>query len=173
MAFTKEVIKTDEQKKFFESFGFCDYRGEKLNVGRWYVDNTNKFYFVVMGGGSFEIPYTYGLMTPQGFIVIERHTPNKFVRSDEKENVFYVHWNIDKILYPPNMQYTCDEITTLVTEAIMCFESEDGSETKKYIAVIDSIATPQIYTEWEEIHYSRLGRGCQEKNICNKAGDML
>lgn len=153
MAFIKEVIKTDEQKKFFESFGFCDYQGKKLNVGKWYVDNTNKFYFFAMGGGSFEIPYTYGLMTPQGLIVIERDTPNKFVKSDEKENVFFVHWNIDKISYPPNMQYTFDEITTLVTEAITCFESEDGSETKKYIAVIDRIATPQIYTEWEEIHY--------------------
>ncbi len=153
MAFIKEVIKTDEQKKFFESFGFCDCQGEKLNVERWYVDNANKFYFFAMGGGSFEIPYTYGLMTPQGLIVIERHTPNKFVKSDEEENVFFVHWNIDKILYPPNMQYTCDEMVALVTEAITCSESEDGTKTKKYIAVIDSIAAPQIYTEWEEIHY--------------------
>ena len=153
MAFIKEVIKTDEQKKFFESFGFRDCQGEKLNVGRWYVDNTNKFYFVSIGGGSFVIPYTYGLMTPQGLIVIERHTPNKFIRSDKNENVFFVHWNIDRILYPPNMQYTCEEITALVTEAIACSESEDSSETKKYIAVIDSIATPQIFTEWEEKHY--------------------
>lgn len=45
------------------------------------------------------------------------------------------------------MQYTCDEITALVTEAIASSESEDSSEAKKYIAVIDSIAIPQIYTE--------------------------
>lgn len=51
------------------------------------------------------------------------------------------------------MQYTCDEITALVTEAIVSSESEDSSGSKKYIAVIDSIATPQIYTKWEETHY--------------------
>lgn len=154
MAFIKEVIKTDEQKEFFESFGFRDYRGKKLDVGRWYADHTNKLYFFAMGGGSFEIPYMYGLMTPQGLIVIERHTPNKFVKSEENENVFFVHWNVDKISYPPNMQYTCDEITALVTEAIAGSEGEDSTEARKYIAVMDRMAIPQTYTEWEETHYA-------------------
>lgn len=154
MAFIKEVIQTDEQKAFFESFGFRDYRGKKLEVGRWYVDKPNKLYFFAMGGGSFEIPYMYGLMTPQGLIVIERHTPNKFVKSEENENVFFVHWSVDKISYPPNMQYTCDKITALVTDAITCSEIADSTNAKKYIAVMDRMAIPQIYTEWEETHYA-------------------
>lgn len=153
MAFIKEFIETDEQKEFFKSFGFCDYQGEELDIEVWYVDNANKLYFFPMGGGSFEIPYMYGLMMPQGLVIIERQTPNKFVKSDENENVF-VHWNVDKISYPSNMQYTGDEITALVTEAIASYESEDSTDTKKYIAVIDSIAAPQIYSEWEETYYA-------------------
>ena len=161
MAFINENIITDEQKEKFCSFNLY-FLGEPVKIpkcGRdWYRDAERDLYFMRMGGGSFEIPEIYYLITPQGLITIERYWPRKedaemLAKTPDEEKHRNTFWNIETIIHPRDMTYSAEYIKELVINAVEDYVRSASTDKKEYKAVIYRMAEPTIYNDWEEKNY--------------------
>ncbi len=142
MAFVKEIIETEEDKDLYNSFGFRDYQGKSLKLTKWtewYIEKDKSLYLIGMGGGAFEIPVMYGLMTHQGIIVIQSHT--------SKLNI------IERIAYQKDINLTIDEIKKMVMDALEAL-GNDKSHRKFKNADLSSMPMPVVMDSFEEEHYA-------------------
>lgn len=140
MAFVREVINTEEDKKIFDSFNLITPHSPegalpsraRIGLTRWVVDSENGIVMRPLGGGSFEEPNYYILILPEGRVVFEAYRKGKTVTPPEPNlhnNKSYVaSFQVDSIGIPPQLQHRKKELLDMIKKTLAVDEGVDRAD---------------------------------------------
>jgi hypothetical protein len=120
MAFQAERISTPEQRAEFASFGFKRPGSHQpAEATRWIVDRDRGIFIASLGGGAFEQPNFFELVTHDG----ARVSIEARMKAEGRvvENGLEVWWHVSAIEVPKNHPAATDDIRRWVVEALEKF----------------------------------------------------
>lgn len=140
MAFVREVISIEEDKKTFDSFNLIRPHSPKGAISRvarigstqWVRDRGANVVMISMGGGSFEEPNYYILILPEGRVEFEAYRKGKTVTPPAPNlhnNKSYVAiFQVDGIGIPPQLQHRKKEILGMIEQTLAVNEGVDRAD---------------------------------------------
>lgn len=110
MAFIKEDV-LEKNKEKYDSFGLkYDGKNREVNKGtQWHIDKERDIYWIYLGGGALERPYTYVLIWNNTRVVIDAE-----IRGTKTEE----HWIIKKIKSSQELKIYKNELIEIIKEAV-------------------------------------------------------
>jgi hypothetical protein len=120
MVFQVEKISTPEQRAEFASFGFKrPGSNEPSDATRWIVDRSRGIFIASLGGGSFDQPNFFELVTRDG----ARASIEARMRAEGRvvENGLEIWWHVGAIGVPKDHAAAADSIRSWVVEALETF----------------------------------------------------
>lgn len=144
MAFVGEKIKSEEDKKYVASKGFCYITGEPVIGARsWAIDREQDMILVGIGGGGPEIPATYGLYFDN--IICEIEGREKFSGS-QYDNDLKIHWFIDWISVPKawfESGCSTEKLKEIITEAFTAYAYRGLEPSQVQEVTVEILAEPK------------------------------
>lgn len=156
MAFVREVISTEEDKKIYDSLELKSSASNPkaepitawLGLSRWVIDRQRKIIMCELGGGSFEKPVYFQLIFPEGRVEFAAYTSGKTVippAANLHNNKSYVAiFQVDWVAIPPQLQSRRKEILDMIKETLAV---EKGVDRLDGVFAVEVTFNPQINQE--------------------------
>ena len=122
MAFAVETIETPERRAEFDAFKFTfPASGRPAESKRWVVDRDRNLFFAGLGGGAFEMPYFFRLVSKEGVIADCEGTYQVMGKDEVYPDGLNVVWSVSLIEIPKAQKDRVEEVLAWLREAFLAY----------------------------------------------------
>lgn len=118
MIFESERIENADIN-YFNSFGFKDVLGNPARAYWWAINREESIFLFPRGGGSFDVPISFGLCLEGKLVKIE---VTKTTEGNIYDENLKIHWFINRIIVPITLfelGYSEKKVVEIVIEAFL------------------------------------------------------
>ncbi len=148
MAFVREKITTEEDKKIFNSFEFKNpLYNELINPGYWRIDRGRNAFMIGLGGGAQnEIPECYAFVWNNNVTLFSFHQEKRRNNAGQMERI----WNILDFWAPKCLAEQGNELIDMIKEAFSDTMMLSEEKRRESIFIFNFESEPKFVLEGDD-----------------------